>query len=589
MNNQSKKCSSNKHQNIDAISYCFNCKKYLCNKCQIFHTDLFENHILSNSEQELNDIFEDICKQENHNIKFEFFCINHNILCCSSCICKIKNEKFGQHTDCDVCLINEIIDEKKGKLEQNIKLLEDLYKNFDKTKKELKDLIEKINRDKEETKIKIQKIFTTIRNALNEREEKLLMEVDQKYDNIFINDSVINNYEKLPNKIKKSLEKGKTLEKNWNENNLDLNSQINDCINIENNIKDINKINEDINKCNSNIKTEIKFNLEEDMIQGFLKEIESLGKITVEVEKDLINENFKIDSKNPIFTLKYHKGNVLCFTLLNDGRLVSGSRDNLIIIYNKVKYTPDLIIKEHKGGIYCINKLSSGNVVSCSEDYTIKLFTIKGNEYKIIQSLENHLNQVYKIIELSNKSLVSCSEDSFIIFYSKDDSKYKMNYKVSNDGSCSSVIQTKNNEICYSVRTSDKIYFFDFLERKSKASISNISKRNYTDEWFNMLNENFLAIPGENKITIINVKIYKIARIIEITGSSWILGNCRINENILFTGDRKLAIRQWKIEGDNLILISKKDYAHDGDINTLINLRNGHLASGSDGGIIKIW
>ena len=65
----------------------------------------------------------------------------------------------------------------------------------------------------------------------------MLIKVDQNYDNIFIKDSVINNYEKLPNKIKKSLEKGKAIEKNWNENNL--NSMINDRINRENNIKDI--------------------------------------------------------------------------------------------------------------------------------------------------------------------------------------------------------------------------------------------------------------------------------------------------------------------------------------------------------------
>ena len=104
-----------------------------------------------------------------------------------------------------------------------------------------------------------------------------------------------------------------------------------------------------------------------------------------------------------------------------------------------------------------------------------------------------------------------------------------------------------------------------------------------------MLNENFLAIPGENKITIINVKIYKITRIIEINGSDWILGNCRINENMLFTGDRNLTIRQWKIEGDNLILVSIKNNAHEGDINTLINLGEGHFASGSDGGAVKIW
>ena len=135
----------------------------------------------------------------------------------------------------------------------------------------------------------------------------------------------------------------------------------------------------------------------------------------------------------------------------------------------------------------------------------------------------------------------------------------------------------------------DKICFFDFLKRKQKASISQISKRNQQDEWFNMLNENFLAIPGKNKITIINVKIYKITRIIEINGSDWILGNCRINENMLFTGDRNLTIRQWKIEGDNLILISKKEKAHTNGINVLLNMRNRLIASGSNDNTIIIW
>ena len=110
------------------------------------------------------------------------------------------------------------------------------------------------------------------------------------------------------------------------------------------------------------------------MIKDFLEEIESLGKIMIEVEKDLINENCKIELKKPIYTLNCHKGNVLCLTLLNDGRLVSGTRNKLIIMYNKLNYTPDLIIKEHKGGVYCINQqLSSGKVVSCSEDNTVKL------------------------------------------------------------------------------------------------------------------------------------------------------------------------------------------------------------------------
>ena len=48
-------------------------------------------------------------------------------------------------------------------------------------------------------------------------------------------------------------------------------------------------------------------------------------------------------------------------------------------------------------------------------------------------------------------------------------------------------------------------------------------------------------------------------------------------------------MRQWRIEGDNLILVSKKEKAHDSIINVLLNIGNGFIASGSDDYIIKIW
>ena len=33
MENKNKKCSLKKHFEVDAIIYCQECKKYLCNKC----------------------------------------------------------------------------------------------------------------------------------------------------------------------------------------------------------------------------------------------------------------------------------------------------------------------------------------------------------------------------------------------------------------------------------------------------------------------------------------------------------------------------------------------------------------------------
>ena len=62
-----------------------------------------------------------------------------------------------------------------------------------------------------------------------------------------------------------------------------------------------------------------------------------------------------------------------------------------------------------------------------------------------------------------------------------------------------------------------------------------------------------------------------------------------LNKNMLLTGDSSNTLRQWKIEGDNLILVSKKEKAHDHFINVLLNMGNGFIASGSNDKAIKIW
>ena len=61
MQNQCKKSSLKKHSEIDAVSYCQECKIFLCNKCINYHSELFENHTSYNLDKDINDIFTDIC------------------------------------------------------------------------------------------------------------------------------------------------------------------------------------------------------------------------------------------------------------------------------------------------------------------------------------------------------------------------------------------------------------------------------------------------------------------------------------------------------------------------------------------------
>ena len=176
-----------------------------------------------------------------------------------------------------------------------------------------------------------------------------------------------------------------------------LNILINDCINIENIIEEISSINKNINKCKNLNDININLNIEK---EKEIKEIiKKLGKIEIENKNENTNYNlyndFNIQLKEPIHKLKFHTGKVYCLTVLNDGRLVSGSEDKSIIIYNKETYQPDLIIKEHNDYVTCIIQLSSGELVSCSDDQTIKIFKIKDDIYEILQTLKYHINYVY--------------------------------------------------------------------------------------------------------------------------------------------------------------------------------------------------
>ena len=290
MENQNVKCSSKKHAEIDAVSYCPECEKYLCNKCLNFHAEMLEGHktIKLNEKKE---IFIDKCKEENHKDKLEFYCKEHNTLCCTACITKIKAEGYGQHSECNVIHIKEIKDEKRNKLKENINNLDELYKHIDQSLDKLKEIFEQINKNKDDIKLKVQSIFNKLRNALNEREDKLLLEIEEYYNKTYFKEDIIKKSEKLPNKIKKSLEKGKIIDQEWNDNNLS--SFINYCINIENNIDEINILNDNINKCDSNEDIKIVYNITEEEINSMLDNINNFGNIITEYNYD----NYKIELK----------------------------------------------------------------------------------------------------------------------------------------------------------------------------------------------------------------------------------------------------------------------------------------------------
>ena len=308
------KCFTKEHKEIDAISFCQECQIYMCNKCENYHSSFLKNVHHTFNLNRLDEIFTGFCKEKNHPNKLKYFCKNHNKLCCGLCIAKLNQEGDGQHKDCNVCYIEKIKNEKKNNLKENIKYLEEIERQFNENMKELKSIFVKIEKDKEDLKLKVQKIFTKIRNILNNREDKLLLDIDNLYNSKYLDQDLIKKAEKLPNQIRLSLEKGKTINKQWNNNEDNLYSYINDCINIENNIKFINIINEKAMKLYKKDNNIIEFYPKEDSLNKFISAINTFGSIKCNSKPYRFRECPKNINKYRKYTLSGENNNILIKT-----------------------------------------------------------------------------------------------------------------------------------------------------------------------------------------------------------------------------------------------------------------------------------
>ena len=349
MENHKQKCFNKNHKEINAIIYCQICKVYLCNKCENFHSQLYPDHIVTNSDKDITDVFTGFCKEKNHFNKLKYFCKTHNQLCCSACITKIKGEGDGQHTDCDVCIIEDIKQEKKNKLKENIKYLEDLSLNFNQSINKLKQIYENINKNKEEIKLEIMKVFTKIRNEVNNREDQIINELDKLFDNIYFDESLIKKSDKITNQIKLNLEESKSIDNDWEDNNKHLNLIYN-CINIENNIKYITEINSSVNKYNTE-DIKLEFYSEDELLLNEIKNFGTIKKLNDENFEEVLNQSKIIENEEQIKFLK----NCLPYTKKENIRCK--------LIYD-AKRDGDDVATFHK---FCDNKGATLTIISTSD------------------------------------------------------------------------------------------------------------------------------------------------------------------------------------------------------------------------------
>jgi WD40 repeat protein len=570
--NQSKKCSFEEHKEQDAKGYCKQCDKYICDNCVKYHQSFAPDHKVTNLDEEINEPFNGLCQLENHQDELNYYCQNHNELCCAKCIAKIKRPGVAQHTNCKVCNVEEIANEKRQNLPKNIELLEALSEILKSSNDEISELFEKIKKNKEQVKQNIKNVFTKIKNAINQKEKEILAEVDKQFETTFFNDSTLKDSEKLPEKVQAAIDKGKSINEEWDKNEK-VNSLIYDCITIENYIRTMQKIKE----CNSNNIT-IKFNSDngESLLQS-IKQIGNLSKIIKPKIKNKININVKdfspegveiVDKisntfgNNSIYTF-----DGICFFVSKNNEYVLAYIDtsykNIIFYDANNKKEIKRINNAHELGIYVVkyyeyylydmlltssvnNEVKLWNYNKCANTLTIKNI-FNNNSYVFSSALLFDNNAFYVMcvgkndyIKIYNsngslfKNLGNVNEfRRFIDIFDIDDNKYIITggdkginvfiypyfenyhcFKEDKDTSIHNYAKLIKKDDVYNlidVGESDKIRIWDFAQKTLIKCITSDTPKNLGG--FITINNKYLIIGSWDKeVKIIDIDEDKIVR-----------------------------------------------------------------------------
>ena len=357
-NEKCKECGKTQKNVKGNFVFCSKCSKFICNDCQINHSNQEEHNIINFQRYDF------LCKT--HSNLYYCYCIDCKKNLCINC--KIEHQF---HNLINLSKFN-FSEESKKQLLVEMKNLEIKINNLDILKQ---NIISQINKLKETSELELKLIKILLYTYQYEENQKNL------------NFNIIQN---LKN-IKKTF---KIYEKIYNEGNK--------YISLLHNLKNKNsfKINFKILKKHTSWISHLsKLN------DGRL--ISCSGDYSLNIYK---NETYELD-----LSIKEHSGGVYSFTQLNDGRIITCSQDKTMkiikLINEKKKYEVEQTLIGHSHWVCKVIEIKTNELISISCDKTMKIW-ILNNENKFIcittivfQNCESNCN----ILGLNKNEFVTSS------------------------------------------------------------------------------------------------------------------------------------------------------------------------------------
>lgn len=251
----------------------------------------------------------------------------------------------------------------------------------------------------------------------------------------------------------------------------------------------------------------------------------------------------------------------------------------------KKKFT----LVQHTDAVYYISELDDGRLVSCSRDKTICVwkFCEDCSGYKCIKVITGHSAKVYKIIPISQNRMASCSEDKTIRIWSVNEPYKCLNTLLGHSGWIHSIIQLKDLRLA-SISYDFTLRFWDLKAMKCQKenTVKNIFCSFFVSSNILIeLNGDKIMIGGGNTMFVVDCIHYKIIKTIQDDTLGKVYSFLLLRDGNIVVGTYKYII----VLNSAFECKLKKENCHTKEITAIVQVSENSFASCSWDRLIKIW
>lgn len=309
----------------------------------------------------------------------------------------------------------------------------------------------------------------------------------------------------------------------------------------------------------------------------------------VQKENQLIKEtSSSILTENNLNHYKMNYTNQINILLeLSKNELASGSENGSVTVWDLIKKSIKYELRGHTKSITSMVLLNNGDLASGSTDSTIIIWDLENRSKKF--TLNGHDGWIEELLVLQNGDLISSSRDESIIVWNLNSNKKAniIKHKLKNiQPFYISGLRLLNNQNDLACGFSNgEIAVRDLTTNQIRYTLQ--GHHDVVDSFELLQNGDLISSSKDKSIIVWDLRNrlikYKLENDYGTSSNSIVL---LTHLNMLATSSKDGQIQVWDL---NRRQIKYKLDGHSGNVNSLIRLSNGNLASGSDDGSIFIW